>query len=146
MFAHRRGPLFDWLKGQRDMSDCGQGSPVAQLARLKVLDENFLAVHVNYLAPGDAPLLARRRVSVVHCPRSHAYFRHQRFPRAELAAAGGNLCLGTDSLASANKVRGQSLRLDMWAELRALASNSPGLPPEAILPMATWDGARALGL
>ena len=23
MYVHRRGPLFDWLKSQRDMSDCG---------------------------------------------------------------------------------------------------------------------------
>ena len=60
----------------------------------------FLAVHVNHLASGDAARLARSGASVVHCPRSHAFFRHAPFPFAELHGAGVNLCLGTDSLAT----------------------------------------------
>ena len=51
------------------------------------LDENLLAVHVNYLWRDDAAVLGRYNASVVHCPRSHAYFKHLLFPRAELAAA-----------------------------------------------------------
>src|SRR5216684_2884179 len=55
MFMHGRGGMFNWLaRGGRDMSDCGLGSPVQHLERQHALSENLLAVHVNYLAPGDA--------------------------------------------------------------------------------------------
>ena len=33
MFMYRRGPLFEWLRTQRDMGDCGIGSPVQALDR-----------------------------------------------------------------------------------------------------------------
>jgi cytosine/adenosine deaminase-related metal-dependent hydrolase len=144
LFRHQRGPLADWLKPQRDLSDCGHGSPVRQLDRLGLLGPRLLAVHVNYLAPGDARRLGQARVSVVHCPRSHAYFRHRAFPRRELAKAGVNLCLGTDSLASVRPGRGDRLELDLFAEMRALAETSPELAAEDILRMATLNGARAL--
>src|SRR5579872_6410885 len=43
MFAHRRGSLFDWLARQREMSDCGLGTPLEQVERCGLLGENFLA-------------------------------------------------------------------------------------------------------
>ena len=147
MFSHARGEMFDWLqRNERDMSDCGLGSPVEHLERLGYLADNLLAVHVNYLAPGDAALLARRGVSVAHCPRSHAFFRHRRFPREELAGAGANLCLGTDSLASVTKVRGRPMELNLFAEMQSFAAAHPDAPPETIVRMATLNGARALGM
>ena len=145
MFMHRRGPLYDWLQSQREMSDCGHGSPVQNLERCGYLSENLLAVHANYLWRDDASTLARRKVSIVHCPRSHAYFGHRSFPRAELAASGINICLGTDSLASTIKIRKEPPELNMFAEMQALAAGQPGLSPETILRMATLHGAIALG-
>ncbi len=146
MYQSRRGPLFDWLKNQRDMADCGHGSPVQHLEKQGLLSDRFLAAHVNYLGPHDAALLGQRNVSVAHCPRSHLYFRHQPFPRRELMAAGVNICLGTDSLASVRKTRGEPLELDLFAEMRAFAGANPGLPPASILQMATINGAHAFGL
>jgi cytosine/adenosine deaminase-related metal-dependent hydrolase len=145
MFMYRHGPLYDWLKSQRDMSDCGLGSPVQHLERCGYLGENLLAVHVNYLWRDDAALLGQRKVSVAHCPRSHAYFRHLLFPGAELSAAQVNVCLGTDSLASVLKARNQPIELNMFAEMRALASAAPDLAPASIVRMATINGAAALG-
>jgi cytosine/adenosine deaminase-related metal-dependent hydrolase len=147
MFRHGRGEMYEWLRrSQRDMSDCGGVSPVQRLARDGLLGPNVLAVHVNYLAPGDAALLARKRVSVVHCPRSHDYFQHETFPRRALARAGVNLCLGTDSLATVRQRRHQTVRLDLFEEMRAFAARHPGVSPEQILRMTTVCGARALGL
>lgn len=146
MFSRRRGDLYQWLRLQRDVSDCGAGSPVQHAARNGLLGPNLLAVHVNYLADGDAELLAKRQTHVVHCPRSHAYFKHQRFPARELAVAGVNLCLGTDSLVSVLKKRGQRPRLSMFDEMRALTATEPELAPRDILRMATVNGAAALGL
>ncbi len=104
MFMNARGPMHTWMaRIGRDNSDCGLGSPVAHLARNQLLGDNVLAVHVNYLGRGDATLLAKNRTHVVHCPRSHEYFKHRTFERERLAKAGVNLCLGTDSLATTLK-------------------------------------------
>ena len=139
--------MHDWLKrNERDNSDCGLGSPVAHLAKNRLLGENLLAVHVNCLARGDAKLLGDRGVHVVHCPRSHDYFRHPTFNRERLANAGVNLCLGTDSLATVRKTKNQKIELDLFPEMRALAKKDKTLSPEEILRMATVNGAKALGL
>lgn len=147
MFTHARGEMHDWLKRNgRDNSDCGLGSPVAHLARNKLLGENVLAIHVNCLARGDATLFAKNKTHVVHCPRSHNYFNHPKFERERLANAGVNLCLGTDSLATVRQTGKQKPELDLFAEMRALADSDKKLSPEEILQMATVNGARALGL
>ena len=147
MFAHARDEMHNWLKRNgRDNSDCGLGSPVAHLARNKLLGENVLAIHVNCLARGDATLLAKNKTHVVHCPRSHDYFKHPSFERERLANAGVNLCLGTDSLATVRKAGKEKPELDMLTEMRALADKDKNISAEEILRMATVNGARALGL
>lgn len=147
MYGEGRGVMFDWLRRNgRDMADCGKGSPVKQLADYGVLGENCLAVHVNYLANGDAKVLAKTKTNVVHCPRSHFYFNHQKFPYNSLARAKVNVCLGSDSLATVYKRRRQTVKLSMFDEMRAFASAHSKVSPEKILQMATVNGARALGL
>jgi cytosine/adenosine deaminase-related metal-dependent hydrolase len=147
MFTRGRGEMFDWLRrSERDMSDCGHGSPVQHLERCGMLNPNLLAIHANYLEPRDAALLGRARVSVAHCPRSHFYFRHQPFPLRALRRAQVNVCLGTDSLASVCKRPRQTLELNMFEEMRALAERPAAPRPRDILQMATLNGARALGL
>lgn len=147
MFSRARGEMFDWLRRNgRDQSDCGIGSPVQHLERNGALGENLLAVHLNYLAHDDAALLAAREVSVAHCPRSHFYFQHAPFPFAELSAAGVNVCLGTDSLATVYKRRKETVELNLFDEMKRFAEVHPEVAPEKILQMATINGARALGL
>jgi len=147
MFAKGRGEMFDWLRRSgRDMSDSGQGSPVQRMACCGVLGENLLAVHVNYLARKDALLLGKSRTHVVHCPRSHSYFRHGKFPLSKLRKAGVNICLGTDSLVSVCKPRRQSVELSMFEEMRELSNKEPSIPAKTIVEMATINGARALGM
>jgi len=147
MFTRARGRMFDWLKrNERDNSDCGLGSPVKHFARHKMLGENLIAAHINLLAHGDARLLGKHRVHVVHCPRSHAYFRHPPFLRERLANAGVNLCLGTDSLATTRKIGKQKPELNLFEEMRLLAASDKDISPVEILRMATVNGARALGL
>ena len=147
MFSKRRGAMYDWLRrNERDLSDCGRGSPIKHADRCGALNENCLAVHVNYLAKGDAKLLAARGASVVHCPRSHVYFAHQKFPFATLTRAKVNVCLGTDSLATVYKHRRETVELSMFQEMQAFAAAHPHVSPEKILRMATVNGARSLGM
>jgi cytosine/adenosine deaminase-related metal-dependent hydrolase len=147
MFQKAGGKMHGWLaRNGRDCSDCGHGSPVAHFARNKLLGENVLAIHVNYLARGDATLLAKNKTHVVHCPQSHDYFRHAKFQRERLAKAGVNICLGTDSLATTRKTGKYKPELNMFAEMRSLAEHDPSVSPDEILRLATVNGARALGL
>ena len=147
MFMNGSGEMFEWLRrNERDMSDCGVGSPVQHLERCRALSKNLLAVHVNFLAARDASLLARKKASVVHCPRSHFYFRHQKFPLRELTRARVNVCLGTDSLATVYKKPKEPVELNMFDEMRSFARAHSRLPPEKILRLATLNGALALGL
>lgn len=147
MFRHARGEMFDWLRrNERDLSDCGGVSPVQHLAGTGLLGPNVIATHVNYLSPGDASLLARKRTSVVHCPRSHDYFRHREFPYRTLARAGVNLCLGTDSLATVRKHPRRNLELSLFHEMRAFVANHSSVSPDHVLAMTTVNAARALGL
>jgi len=146
MFMYRRGPMFDWLESQRPMSDCGLGSPVQHLERSGLLSHKHLAVHVNYLWDGDVGRLARSGAHAVHCPSSHTYFGHRRFPFEELAAAGVNLALGTDSLASTRALKGRRPVLSLLDELRELLANDATLSPDQALELVTVNAARALGL
>ncbi|HEV2437266.1 MAG TPA: amidohydrolase family protein [Verrucomicrobiae bacterium] len=146
MFTRAGGMMYDWLKRNvRDMNDCGLGSPVEHLARNKMLGKNLIAIHANVLAQGDAALLGKHRVNVVHCPRSHAYFRHPPFLREQLANAGANLCLGTDSLATTRSMGKQKPELNLFEEMRALAEADRAVSPAEVVRMATVNGARALG-
>ena len=61
-----------------------------------------LVIHGNYLDAEEIDFLAVRAatMSVVFCPRTHAYFAHERYPLARMLARGVNVALGTDSRAS----------------------------------------------
>jgi cytosine/adenosine deaminase-related metal-dependent hydrolase len=147
MFTHARGEMFDWLKKNgRDNSDCGLGTPFQLLERAGLIGKNLLAIHANYLDDSDFKLLSGRGASIVHCPRSHEYFQHRKFPLEELLSAKINICLGTDSLATVAKNGKEELDLSMFQEMQALARTYPQLPPQSILKMATVNGARALGM
>ena len=147
MFTKAQGGMHDWLaRNERDMSDCGHGSPVQHLQRTGMLGERTLAVHANCLAPGDAKLLADSKTSVVHCPLSHQFFSHTRFSFEALRDAGVNICLGTDSLASAASKPGAHPSLDMFAEMHQFQLKHPEVSPETVIRMATQNGAKALGM
>lgn len=147
MFTAARGPLHDFLRGLgRPMDDCGGGrTALARLVAVGALGPECLAVHLNTLTEEDFALLAPggplHGLSVVHCPCSHRYFGHPPFPLARLRAAGVNLCVGTDSLASNGS-------LDLLAEVRALATTDTGisLSPRELLETITVNPARALRL
>ena len=138
MFAHASGPLHDFLGSLgRDNSDCGHGSALSHLVDHGVIGSNWIIAHLNYLQDYDYELLAQSGASVVHCPKCHTYFGHAPFPLKTLRKYGVNVCLGTDSLASNNK-------LDMRSEMRE-AQMLHGLDSRDVLEMVLLNGARALG-
>jgi len=90
--------------------------------------------------------LAAAGASVAHCPTANARLGHGVAPVVELRAAGVNVALGTDSVASNN-------RLDLLEEARtaqllqrARLASASALAGAELLELATIAGARALGL
>jgi cytosine/adenosine deaminase-related metal-dependent hydrolase len=114
-------------------------SPVAQVDALGGLREGLVAAHCVQVDESDCALLARRGAFVALCPRSNRNLRVGMAPVRRLLDAGVRLCLGTDSLASAET-------LDLMADMALLQSQFPELSPEVIVRMATLGGALALDL
>jgi cytosine/adenosine deaminase-related metal-dependent hydrolase len=114
-------------------------SPIEYARRLGLLDARPLLAHVNYATDDDLAILATSSASVVYCPRTHAFFEHQPHRYRDMLTRGINVCLGTDSLASADS-------LSILDELRFLRQRDAALPHDQLLHMATLAGARALGL
>ncbi len=145
MFVRGRGPLHDFLAGiGRPMDDCGRGrSALWTLQAAGCLGPECIAVHLNEWEPDDFSLVTPggplAGMTVVHCPLSHRYFGHRRFPLERLRGLAANLCVGTDSQAS----NGSFSLLD---ELRVMAAATPALDPAELLAMITLNPARALGL
>jgi len=145
MFRDARGPLYEFLKEiGRDMSDCGQRTPLGHFSEILRdsstsvgMTQNWLVAHLNELVDDDFDLLARSttKFSIVHCPRSHENFGHSPFRFHKLRKVGFNVCLGTDSLASNED-------LSLFGELRAFQKKFPNVSPEEVLKMVTVNGAR----
>jgi 5-methylthioadenosine/S-adenosylhomocysteine deaminase len=130
---------------ERSLAEHGM-RPLARLERMGLLGPGFIAVHAVHLDDAEIALLAKHGASVAHCPSSNLKLASGFAPVAKLAAAGVNVCFGTDGAASNN-------RLDLLAEMRlgamlakAVARDAQALPAHAALRAATLGGAAALGL
>jgi cytosine/adenosine deaminase-related metal-dependent hydrolase len=99
-----------------------------------------LVVHGNYLDFRELSFLGANRthMSLVYCPRTHAYFAQEPYPLAAAATARARVALGTDSRAS-------NPDLDLLAEMRHMTRAHSWLAPQDVLRMGTLAGAKALG-
>lgn len=140
----RDGPLLELMRRADPDYD-----PKAVLAGtrprdyLELLSEapQTLIVHGNYLDDKELRFIAdhRETMSLVYCPRSHAYFGHEPYPLKKMLDLGIDVFLGTDSLASAPD-------LNLAHEIRFVLHRHPEIPPERIIHAATLGPARKLGL
>jgi cytosine/adenosine deaminase-related metal-dependent hydrolase len=141
MFALGRGELFDFLhKMGRRMDDCGAMSPLRYLLLSNLVDNRCILVHANELDESDFTLLTQpewQSLSIVHCPKSHRFLHHNRFPMEKLCEIGLNICIGTDSLASNDS-------LNLFSEMRMARQSYPSLSSLELLKMVTVNPARAL--
>jgi len=120
--------------------------PIERLDALGLVGPDTIAVHAVHLSTGDLDRMARRGVSVAHCPHSNLKLGSGVAPAAEWLERGINVAFGTDGSASNN-------RLDLLAEARTGALLAKGVSGRAelwsaheLLHALTLAGARALGL
>jgi cytosine/adenosine deaminase-related metal-dependent hydrolase len=136
------GPFRELLE-ERSMWDADAIPPgYRPLFYLHMLAEapRALVVHGNYLDEEELQFMGanRERMSLVYCPRTHAYFQHATYPLTAMLKNDLRVALGTDSRAS-------NPDLSLWAEMRHVARAFPGVDPLQILRMGTLSGAEALG-
>jgi cytosine/adenosine deaminase-related metal-dependent hydrolase len=142
LLAEGSGPFRELLE-ERSMWDAAavsRGSRPLDYLRTLADAPRAVVIHGNYLNALEREFLAQHadHMSLVYCPRTHAYFHHAPYPLSEAIEVGVRVALGTDSRAS-------NPDLDMLAELRHVAREHPQLSPVAILQMGTLAGAEALG-
>lgn len=148
--ARERGlPLHIHLaesQEQVDNSLAAHGlTPAAHLEACGVFDGPCVAAHALCLTNEDVQILARRGVSVAHCPITYLKLAMGVNDLGRLTAAGVNVALGTDGPGSNND-------MDMKAVIRFTAllqkhqrRDAEALPGDQPLRMATANGARAMG-
>ncbi|PXF58498.1 MAG: hypothetical protein C4B58_06455 [Deltaproteobacteria bacterium] len=137
-----QGPLRELLKekGHWPLNyDLPKASPVRYLETLGLLDRHTVCVHCVRVDRDDISILAKTGAGVCLCPRSNVFLGVGVAPVEDLHASGIPLALGTDSLASND-------RLSIFAEMASLSKLAPGLSPETIFRAGTYGGARALGI
>ncbi|HVP13570.1 MAG TPA: amidohydrolase family protein [Phycisphaerae bacterium] len=139
--VHGTGPLADMLSKWKlpCASSSIRGSAIELLKMAGLLRLKPLLAHVNYISSREVASLAASQATVVWCPRSHRFFGHEPHRWQKMLAAGINVCIGTDSLAS-------NETLSILDELRFVRRSVPAAEPDLLLEMGTIRGAKGLGL
>jgi 5-methylthioadenosine/S-adenosylhomocysteine deaminase len=109
-------------------------------------DGPTIAAHVVWPTPAEIPILAERKVGVIHNPTSNMKIASGISPVTDMLKAGVRVGIGTDGAASNND-------LDLWEEMRLAAflqkveqMNPEVMPAKTVLTMATSGGAAAIGM
>ena len=140
------GPFADrWRKRSIDVKKRAR-SPIALLEIQDVLQPGALLIHCVRVDDDDIKTIARRGCSVAHCPASNAKFGHGVAPLLPMIAAGISVGIGSDSVASNN-------RMDILDEARlavlthrAVSRRHDAFGAHQALALATIGGAQALGI
>lgn len=137
------GPFVELLQ------DLGSWFPESYVKQTRPLDylrklarlQRIMIIHGNYLAEDELDFISQNqpKFSIVYCPRTHQFFRHERYPLRQMLNLGINVALGTDSRAS-------NPDLNLFEEIKLVADKFPDVDPDKIIEMATLGGAKALGL
>lgn len=121
-------------------------SPIALLEEHGALERGPLLIHCVRVDDADIEIMTRHRCAVAHCPASNAKFGHGIAPLLPMIAAGIRVGMGSDSVASNN-------RMDILDEARlavlvhrAATRKHDAFGAHQALELATIGGARALGI
>lgn len=121
-------------------------TPLALLDATGLLQLRPLLIHAVRADADDIALVRHHDAAVAHCPVSNARLGHGIAPLAGFRAAGVRVGLGSDSVASNN-------RMDILHEAHAAVlmhgvatGSAAGLAADAALRLATLGGAEALGM
>lgn len=122
-------------------------SPVQYLDKIGLLGPDVVSAHCIFVDAADEKTLAQKQVGCVHNPSSNMMIASGVSPVAEMRAAGVAVGLGTDGPAGSNNDLDLMEEIDLAAKLAKITKMNPlALNAQAVVEMATIDGARALHL
>lgn len=137
-----RGALADFLQSL-DLFETRTfpgGRSVLELLEQLARAPRSLVVHGNYLTEGEIQFISScPGMTVVYCPRTHAFFGHSAYPLETMLKAGCRVAIGTDSRAS-------NPDLSLWREFQFILSRYPQIPLERLLKLVTESAAAGLGV
>jgi cytosine/adenosine deaminase-related metal-dependent hydrolase len=146
LVARGDGVFADRLRGRGIEVVPRAPSPIRLLEACGVLRPGTLLIHAIRASEEDLAAVAASGAAVAHCPVANARLGHGIAPLPAMLEAGIPVGLGTDSVASNN-------RLDMLEEARtasllqrATTGSATLLPAAELLRLCTHGGAEALGL
>lgn len=139
------GPFAAGLRS-RGIGTAARGrSTIEVLRRTGILDRAPLLIHAVRASADDLTEIQQSGSAIAHCPIANARLGHGSAPIAEALERNIRVGLGTDSVASNN-------RLDMLEEARvaqigqrARLQSASALPATQLFEMATRAGANILG-
>ena len=121
-------------------------SPIALLDACGVLDTHPLLIHCVRVNAADVERIASSSSAVAHCPVSNAKLGHGVAPLMDLLEAGIPVGLGSDSMASNNRMNLlEEARVALLAQ-RVVAKLCDAPEAADMIELATIAGARALGI
>ena len=140
------GPFAERLRARGIKGERAARSPIALLRDLGVLESRPLLIHCVRADQEDIATISATGCSVAHCPISNANLGHGIAPVRELLDAGVRVGLGSDSMASNNRMHLLEEARVAALMQRARTGRYDALSAVQALELATIGGARALGL
>lgn len=132
---------------QKENDDCFakyKMSPTELFEKAGIFKSKTIAAHGIYLSDNDLDIIKDNGVSIVHNPTSNLKLSSGFLDLSRIIDKGINVCLGTDSASSNNKL--SMLReIETTMLVSKLFSTRPVTCFE-VLKMATINGAKALGI
>ncbi|KAL5699426.1 hypothetical protein ACHQM5_030333 [Ranunculus cassubicifolius] len=121
---------------------------VTYLEKLKLLDRNFLAASSVWISDSEINFLAKANASITHGPSMSMYFLGFS-PIKEMLAAGVNVGIGTDGpsnnrMSIIDEMYVGALSYKVRSVFTTNTTDPTSIRAEAVLKMATIDGAKAL--
>ncbi len=141
LLVHGRGVFADSLREIGVWQDSlfpWDDRPFESLIGLLARSPSALLIHGNDLSDEEIDVLKQHpNITVVYCPRTHAFFGYDDHPVGKLIAANVPVAIGTDSRAS-------NPDLNVWRDVQHVLNHRPDIDPADVIAMATATGADAL--
>jgi formimidoylglutamate deiminase len=136
----------------REIDDCVSvhgRRPMALLNDTLAIDDRFTAVHCTHTASDDMQRFLERGGNVCICPLTEANLGDGIADVPAIHSANGHICLGTDSnarIAMTEEMRWLEYVQRLKSRQRGIVTDQNGRGAAVLIDIATFNGARALGV
>lgn len=140
------GDFARFLQGRGIATPPRGAEPLEIVERAGLLRRDTLLIHAVRISPAAIGRIADAGCGVAHCPASNAKLGHGVAPLLALLRAGAQVGLGSDSMASNDRMDLlEEARLAVLAQ-RSASGRHDAVTAQQAFRLATLGGAEALGL